>query len=78
MPDTVLLKHRGREVDTVRYPSLLCWRLESDTRDSLTLAAWRNHPEAFKYLFIYLFGAVMGLRCCTGFSLVAKSRATLR
>ena len=65
MPDTVPLKHQGHEVHTVRYPSLLCWRLESDTRDSLTLAAWWTHPEAFfsKKKKLFTFG-------CDGSSLL--------
>ena len=29
------------------------------------------------YNFMYLFLAVLGLRCCAGFSLVAVSKATL-
>ena len=41
-------------------------------------------PETFqgahffflKYDFIYLFMAVLGLRCCTGFSLFAGSRGS--
>ena len=28
----------------------------------------------FKILFVYLFLAVLGLRCCEGFSLIAASR----
>lgn len=68
VPDTVLLKHQGREIHTVRYPSLLCWRLESDTRDSLTLAAWWTHPEAFfwekKIIYFWLWWVFAAARAC--------------
>ena len=33
-----------------------------------------HFKEQFKKLFIYLLLAVLGLRCCLGFSLVAASR----
>ena len=33
-----------------------------------------HFKEQFKKLFIYLLFAVLGLRCCLGFSLVAASR----
>lgn len=40
-------------------PSLLCWRLQSDTRGSLTLAARCSHPGALQKDFLCVFSSLI-------------------
>ena len=47
--------------------------INSDVIKENTSITQHNVSWLFKHLFIIYFLAVLGLRCCTGFSLVAAS-----